>query len=166
MCKFTSVKSRNQFRLSRKGRILSSKHYYLLFKHPTYFLHLNHAENYQNKKLFAYFMNYCVLDDTMVIMMRLLMGGLLHTHTFICWTLTFLDIILEASQERYFNFVAPYWRSHKHNNNKSNISNNYSESKLIGVFSFSLWFPVVFHSYTLSSTWAEFKCFLINGKCV
>jgi hypothetical protein len=144
---FTSVKSRNQFRLSRKGRILSSKHYYLLFK-----LLLNMYSLFcipcgklskRTKPCFAYFTNYWVCDDWGWY------GGNddrnVYKYYYACWNIQVLSIILEAMRDVSFNIATPsttVMKSQAHNNN-SNILNNYSELKFIGVFLFSLRFPAV-----------------------
>ena len=109
-----------------------------------FFSFLYHAENYQNKTLFAYFTNYWVwwLDDMVVMIIGLV-------QTFAGWTLKIMNIILEAIRDRCLIFVTPYWWSHKHNNN-SNILNNYTELKFIGVFLFSLRFPAVFCTHIFS----------------
>ena len=116
----------------------------------------------KTKPCFAYFTNYCVFDDWGWYGEVMMIGT--YTNILwlsICWILGMLwvkSLRLSSVETRSCNTF--YWWSHKHNNN-SNISNNYSELKFIGVFLFSLRFPAVFgtHSFNNYTTRIN-KCFL------
>ena len=94
---------------------------------------------------FAYFTNYCVFDDWGWYGEVMMIGTYTNiVKQSIRWILGMLRIkSLRLSSVETLTCSTFTWWSHKHNNN-SNISNNYSESKFIGVFLFSLRFPAVF----------------------